>query len=55
MTKKKIVMMKQIPFATHWCELVVNDCRRGDDDSDDNSETMEIIIITNGTLYQTLH
>ena len=55
MTKRKIVMMKQIPSATHWCELVVNYCRRGDDDSDDNSETMVIIIITNGTLYQTLH
>ena len=49
MTKKKIVMMKQIPSATHWCELVVKDCRRGDDDSDDNSETMVIIIITNDT------
>ena len=55
MTKKKIVMMKQIPSATHWCELVVNDCHRGDDDSDDNSETMVIIIITNGTMYQKLH
>ena len=49
MTKKKIVMMKQIPSATHWCELVVNYCRRGDDDSDDNSETMVIIIIIKGT------